>query len=77
MPTIAVSKEVKQKLNIIKNREGYRSVNEILDTLILLYEKTKFLKAAKIFQERLKERKLDIAELCSNSDFKLIVLGEK
>jgi hypothetical protein len=33
MPTIAVSAEVKKKLNSIKNVEDFRSENEILETI--------------------------------------------
>ena len=76
MPSIAVSDDVKKKLNLIKNKEGYKSVNEILDRMILLYEKTMFLKAARIFQEKLKEKKLNIADLNNNPEFKLVILGE-
>ena len=28
MPTIAVSEDVKRKLNLIKNKEGYNSTND-------------------------------------------------
>ncbi len=76
MPSIAVSEDVKKKLNLIKNKEGYKSVDEILDRLILLYEKTMFLKASRLFQEKLKEKKIDIAELSDDTDFKIVVLGE-
>jgi len=76
MPSIAVSDDVKKKLNLIKNKEGYKSVNEILDRMILLYEKTMFLKASRIFQEKLKEKKLNIEDLNNNPEFKLVILGE-
>lgn len=76
MPTIAVSEDVKRKLNLIKNKQGYKSVNEILDRMILLYEKTMFLKASRMFQEKLKKKKLDIADLCNNTEFKMVILGE-
>lgn len=76
MPSIAVSDDVKKKLNLIKNKEGYKSVNEILDRMILLYEKTMFLKAARIFQEKLKEKKLNLEDLNNNPEFKLVILGE-
>lgn len=76
MPTIAVSEDVKRKLNLIKNKEGYKSVNEILDRMILLYEKTMFLKASRMFQEKLKDKKLDIADLSNNTEFKMVILGE-
>ena len=76
MPSIAVSDDVKKKLNLIKNKEGYKSVNDILDRMILLYEKTMFLKAARIFQEKLKEKNLNLADLNNNPEFKLVILGE-
>lgn len=76
MPTIAVSEDVKRKLNLIKNKEGYKSVNEIIDRMILLYEKTMFLKASRMFQEKLKNKKLDIADLSNNTEFKMVILGE-
>ncbi|MHA1651768.1 MAG: hypothetical protein ACTSYB_16370 [Candidatus Helarchaeota archaeon] len=76
MPTIAVSEAVKRKLNLIKSVGGYRSVNEILERLIVLYEKTEFLRASKIFREKLKENKLKISDL-SSEDFRVIILGEE
>ena len=76
MPTIAVSEDVKRKLNLIKNKEGYKSVNEFIDRMILLYEKTMFLKASRMFQEKLKEKKLDLADLSDNDEFKIVMLGE-
>ena len=76
MPTIAVSEDVKKKLNSIKNVGDFRSVNEILENLIILYEKTNFLKASKIFQEKLKENQLKITDLCESEDFKVLYLGE-
>ncbi|NVM27528.1 MAG: hypothetical protein HWN65_01690 [Candidatus Helarchaeota archaeon] len=76
MPTIAVSEDVKRKLNLIKNKEGYKNVNEILDRMILLYEKTMFLKASRMFQEKLRDKKLDIADLSNNTEFKMVILGE-
>ena len=40
MPTIAVSDDIKRKLNEIKNLEQYKNVNEILENMIILYQKT-------------------------------------
>ncbi len=76
MPSIAVSEDVKKKLNLLKNKEGYKSVNDILDRMILLYEKTQFLKASRVFQEKLKEKGIELAELAENTEFKILVLGE-
>jgi hypothetical protein len=76
MPTIAVSAEVKKKLNSIKNVEDFRSENEILENYIISYEKTNFLKASKLFQEKLKENQLKITDLCESNDFKVLFLGE-
>ena len=76
MPSIAVSEDVKKKLNLLKNKEGYKSVNDILDRMILLYEKTQFLKASRVFQEKLKEKGIELAELAENTEFRVLILGE-
>ena len=63
MPKLAVSDDVKSKLNEIKNLEQYKNINEILENMIILYEKTKFLKASNLFQEKLRKKKLMISDL--------------
>ncbi|MHA1299620.1 MAG: hypothetical protein ACTSO9_09315 [Candidatus Helarchaeota archaeon] len=76
MPTIAVSNEIKRKLNEIKNNENYKSVNEILEKMIVFYEKTNFLNASKLFKKKMKEKNLTLGDLIDQKDFNLIFFGE-
>ena len=76
MPSIGVSDEVKKKLNIIKNIDGYKSVNEILEQFIILYEKSKFLRASQMFRDALKKKNVKFSDFMDQDEIKVIYPGE-
>lgn len=64
MPTtIAVDEATRNQLMKLKHESGARSIDELLQTVLLEHRKLRFLKASELFRQRLGESGLSFEEL--------------
>ena len=61
--TVAVPPEVAKELKLLKIEEGYASLGEVIERMLVEYKKKKFLEASEKFRKRMEERGLKLADL--------------
>ncbi len=61
--TVSVSEEVRKELMRVKLEEGKRSVDELLEELLLEHRKLKFHEASDLFRQKLSEQGLELEDL--------------
>lgn len=61
--TVAISEQTHKELSILKIKEGYKSIDELIKELIIEYKKNKLLEISKEFRKRMDERGLKPEDL--------------
>lgn len=61
--TVSVSEETRRKLMGLKLEEGKRSVDELLQELLIEHRKLKFREASELFQRKLTEEGIELEDL--------------
>ncbi len=63
MTTIAISEETRKRLLQLKLDENFKNMDELIKLLIVDHKISKLSQASKLFQERMKQRNLTLADL--------------
>ena len=61
--TIAVSPEIARELKLLKIEEGYASLDELIERILVEYKKKKFLETSEKFRKRMEEKGLKLSDL--------------
>lgn len=61
--TVSVSEETRKQLMGLKLQEGKRSVDELLQELLIEHRKLRFHEAADLFQRKLSEQGVELEDL--------------
>lgn len=67
MKTIGIPEDLHKELVNLKLEQRDKNIAELLRKLILAYREQRFLEASKLFRERLKEKKISLAQLLKES----------
>ncbi len=63
MTTIAVSNNTRKQLMELKLKENYRSVDELLEKMIIEHKIAKLTEVSKLFRERMEKYNLTLEDL--------------
>lgn len=64
MPTtISVSDDIRKKLLGMKVELGYKSIEELLQTMITYFENKQLERASELFRKKLKEKNLSLSDI--------------
>lgn len=61
--TVAISPELARELKLLKMEEGFASIEEVIEKMLVEYKKRRFLEASEKFRERMKEKGLKLEDL--------------
>lgn len=61
--TVAVSPELVKELKLLKMEEGFASIDEVIEKMLVEYKKRRFLEASEKFRKRMKEKGLKLEDL--------------
>ena len=61
--SVSVTKNTREKLQLLKIEEGLPCIDELLKRLIIQYRKNKLLESSKKFKERMDELDLSVEDL--------------
>lgn len=61
--SVSVTKNTREKLQLLKIEEGLSCIDELLKRLIIQYRKNKLLESSKKFKERMDELDLSVEDL--------------
>lgn len=60
---MAVSPELAKELKLLKMEEGFASIEEVIEKMLIEYKKRRFLEVSEKFRERMRERGLKLEDL--------------
>ena len=63
MTTVAISPELAKELKLLKMEEGFASIEEVIEKMLVEYKKRRFLEASEKFRERMRGKGLKIEDL--------------
>ena len=61
--TVAISPELAKELKLLKMEEGFASIEEVIEKMLVEYKKRRFLEASEKFRERMRGKGLKIEDL--------------